>query len=233
MRQVIPIALVLLAVTGCTVCHHRAGDLALEDSRCPEIPACQRMNTVAILVKGFDPLDIAGVEPLRTALIESGFPKVFRIESHHAAFIEREIRQILCENPETRIVLVGSGTGAMLARSLSRTLARSGAHVDSVIEIAPVFPSLLGAGYDLDESMRHIVIGNVGQCLTDSSQHTEYRVVSGLSRFLPCANPLVVEMVKDEMKNSSRNVITIESAGPTLPIIDNPAPIPGLIGLQH
>ncbi len=222
MRLILPITL-LLGLAGCAVCHHRAGDLALEESRCPEVPACQRMKVYAILVKGFDPLDIAGVESLREALIESGFPKVFRIESHHAAFIEKEAARILCEQPHARFVLVGSGTGAMLARSLAGRLP----NVDAVVEIEPVLPAILGQ-YSLNANVRHVVIGRVGLGSYSPTAKTEYRIVPGLARLTPCPNPLVVEMVKEQLTISAQNMAIIDDGSyPTLPLLDNRAPMPG------
>lgn len=223
MRLIFPISMLMLGLAGCSTCHHRAGDLALEPTRCPEVPAGQRMKVYAILVKGLDPLDFAGVESLREALIESGFPKVYRIECHHAAFIEKEAANILCEQPDARFVLVGSGTGAMLARSLAGRLP----NIDAVVEISPVFPSVFGK-YVLNANVRHVVIGRVGLGSYSPGTKTEYRIVPGLGLVSPCTNPLVVEMVKEQLMISAQNLGEIdEESYPTLPLLDHRAPMPG------
>ena len=223
MRFVLPITLLSLSFAGCATCHHRAGDLALEEARCPEVPAGRRMKVYAILVKGFDPLDVAGVESLREALIEGGFPKVYRIECHHAAFIEKEVARILCEQPEARFVIVGSGSGAMLAKSLAGRLPS----VDAVVEIAPVYPPFLGR-YDLNASIRHVVIGRVGLGSYSPGAMTEYRILPGLGLLTPCPHPLVVEMVKEQLALSAQNMAEIEDGTyPTMPLLDHRAPMPG------
>lgn len=223
MRFFFPISAFFLGLAGCATCHHGAGDRALEEARCPEVSACQRMKVYAILVKGFDPLDLAGAESLREGLIERGFPKVFRIECHHAAFIEKEAARILCEQPDARFVIVGSGSGAMLARALANKLPS----VDAVVEIAPVLPSLLGQ-YNLNANVRHVVIGRVGLGSYSPSVKTEYRIVPGLARLTPCPNPLVVEMIQEQLMISAQNTATIDDGTyPTMPLLDHRAPMPG------
>lgn len=224
MRTSLIAALFLAALSGCATCHHNAGDLALEESRCPDVPACQRSRVYAVLVKGIDPLDVAGMEKLHQGLVDGGFAKVYRIELHHLGFIAEEASRILCEQPEARFVVVGCGSGAPMARAVAGRLANRGATVDAVVEIAP----LPGVGSAVVPAARHVVIDRTGIRAYSPGMSVEFRVVPEIGRLTPAAHPVVIEMVKDELANSARSVETIEAAPvPTLPLLDNPAPLPG------
>lgn len=228
MRTLLFIPLILAAISGCaTCCHHNAGDLALEEDRCPNVPICQRGRVYAVLVKGIDPLDVAGMEKLHQGLIDAGYPKVYRIEGHHLGFMANEASRILCEQPEARFVIVGCGSGSALARMAASRLVNRGAPVDAVIEIAPVH-STLRASQTAVAAARHIVIDRSGLQAFAPGMHIEHRVVPGIGHLTPASHPVVVEMVKDELAISANLVELIEDRTvPTLPIVDNPAPLPG------
>jgi hypothetical protein len=233
MRWLLPFVAITMGLTGCTTCHYRAGDLALEGERCPAVAACQRTKVRAIIVKGFDPLDLAGAESLVESLVESGFPKTYRIESHHAAFIEREARRVLSEQPDARFVIVGSGTGAMLARHLACRFSSLGASVDALIEIAPVHPRLLGGSFAVPNGTKHIVVGRVVDMTVSAGPATELRIVKELGIWSTCSHPIVTEFVKDQLIMSSQLVSSVEDATTvTLPLVDRPAPLPGKMNFQ-
>jgi hypothetical protein len=229
MRFLLPLCLLIASLAGCSTCHYRAQDIALSSDRCPEAPACQRMRVHAILVKGFDPLDCAGVNRLSDALIESGFAKVYRIENHHAGLIGQEIERIVCEQPEARFVVVGSGSGAVLARHIVGRLSAAGHSVDALVEIAPVHPGYLGH-YSVPDSVRHRVIGRLGTFWAPAGCRTEYRMISSLGHWSTCSNSLVVDLVREELVMSAQNVeMPDDSSTVTLPIHDQPAPRPGTL----
>jgi hypothetical protein len=233
MRWIPPIIALSIGLAGCTTCHHRAGDLALEGERCPEAEASQRTKVHAIIVKGFDPLDLAGAETLVETLVESGFPKIYRIESHHAGFIEREARRVLRDRPDARFVIVGSGSGAMLARHLACRIASYGGSVDAIIEVAPVLPRLLGGSFAIPDGTRHLVVGRIGALAGSAGPSTEYRIVSRTGIWSTCSHPVVMDWVKEQMIASSQMVSSEEDATTvTLPILERPAPLPGEMNFQ-
>ncbi len=228
MRWLPAIVAILSASGGCATCHHRAGDLALETERCPEVEACRRANVHAVVVKGFDPLDVAGTGALVEALVESGFAKVYRLESHHASFMEREIRSIAGERPGARFVIVGSGSGASLARHLAGRIAGAGGTVDALIEVDPVHPRFLGDGYSIPAGTNHRVVGRLGRMTGPATDRSEYRIVTGLGITSSCVHPEVVDLVKSQLVASSHAVALEEDATTvSIPLLDHPAPLPG------
>ena len=232
MRSILVLGLLLVNLAGCATCHYRAGDLALDSDRCPDTPASQRTKVHIILVKGFDPLDCAGVNRLAETIIEMGYPKVYRIENHHAGFIAKEAERIIREQPESRFVVVGSGSGAMLARHLTHRIAQMG-NVDALIEIAPVLPSFLGC-YSIPESVRHRVVGRVATPAGNHGKNSEYLNIAGFSYWSVGSNGVVVDLIREEITHSAQSVVeTEEVLHVTHPILDHPAPLPGVMSPQN
>ncbi len=219
----------LVSITGCTTCHHRAGDIALESEHCAESQVSQRSRVYVVLVKGLDPIDLAGMDSLRQGLIECGYPKVYRLEIQHLPFFKHELARVAADQPNARFIVVGAGTGCLAARSLAGHLARSGCCVDSLMEIAPNLTANLAPESDC-EQLKTIVLSRVNVGSHPSGPNTEFRLIPDLHRLTPCKHPLVLEMLKNEARESSFRVDDSEIMPfPTLPILDFPAPMPGLI----
>lgn len=233
MRWIWILVAIALGLPGCTTCNHRAGDIALESDRCPDVDPGQRVHVYAVVVKGFDPLDLAGTESLIASLVDAGFPKVYRIENHHTSFVEREVQQILSDRPDARFVVIGSGTGAGLARQLVGRVSSLGGAVDALIEVAPVHPRFLGASYAIPESIRHQIIMRNGNTYPAAGVATEYRIVSDLGIWSPCVHPEVTATIKDAMVVSARGIVPEEaSTTVSMPLLDRPAPLPGQRKIQ-
>ncbi|QEL17878.1 hypothetical protein [Limnoglobus roseus] len=214
-------------VPGCTTCSYRAGDQCLVPESCPEYPADQRAKVYAIIFRGFDPFHLTHVEKLREELNQHGFAKVYCVDFYHEAFIEKEIKRILCEDPDARFVVVGYSLGAGVAQNLVTRVTACSVPVDALVEIAPVYLPFTGTGPDLSRVGRHLIIAN---SYTQPACHTRAEVLnlSGAGFLTEPSNPVTVQMLRDILMASAEHVPpSSNDAHPTVPLVDNPAPLPG------
>lgn len=217
----------LLAVSGlsgCTTCCHKAGDMALVPESCPEQPADRRAKVYAVLFRGFDPFHVSHVEKLRAELNEHGFAKVYCVDFYHEAFVEKEVKRILCEEPDARFVVVGYSLGAGAAESFVSRVTPCGVPVDALVEIAPVYLPL-ATPPDLSRVGRHLVITNAASHAY--GPQAEVLNLSGAWSLTMPSNPITVQAVREILIASAEHVPPTGDTSPTLPLVDNPAPLPG------
>lgn len=226
MRLILPFLLTLALGAGCTHCCHKAHDLALS-VECDDLPACQRAKVYAVLVNGFDPLHFGRIEKLGAELNRSGFAKVYTVEFHHAAFVESEVRKIRCEQPHARFVIVGYSHGAGVAQSMAAKLSLEGVPVDALVELTPAYLPW-ETGHDLSRVGRHVVIGRERQATKCGRVNTESLVLPGIGTYSVATNPVTIQTVRDILMASTGNVPPDEGPFfPSLPLHDDPAPLPG------
>ncbi len=217
-------------LSGCTTCCHRAGDQALVPESCPEYSVDRRAKVYAILFRGFDPLHVSYVEKLREELNCHGFAKVYCVDFYHELFIEGEIKRILCETPDARFVVVGYSLGAGVAESLTARVTQYGVPVDALVEIAPAYLPFTTSPADLSRVGRHLIIANAYTQPPICRTRAEVLNLTGAGFFTMPSNPVTVQMVRDILMASAEHVPSIShDVQPTLPLVDDPAPVPGQI----
>lgn len=230
MRSLLPTLLLLLGTSaGCTTCCHRACDQALAADSCPEVPAEQRAQVYTVIVRGCDPLHLTHAERLREELNRHGFSKVYCVDFYHAAFIEKEVGRIRCERPDARFVIVGYNFGAGAALSLTTRLTQAGARVDALVEVAPVYLPLGTLGQDASRVGRHLVFATGGTQPAVHQGRAEVHHLDGTGHLAVASNPVAVQTILGLLVESALGVPPQEVEAPVqLPLVDDPAPIPGM-----
>jgi hypothetical protein len=117
------LAACLLSEAGCLSCCHPIAAPEVEQlETCQAVSKLARQHVYVFLLNGIDPVCFCNLAGVHDYLIQLGFTKVYYGELYHVFWFNKEIRKIHKEDDNARIVLVGHGLGANLARSLARDL---------------------------------------------------------------------------------------------------------------
>jgi hypothetical protein len=104
---------------------------------CEEVPCPCRGKVYVFMMAGLDPLDFDRVWDVRTALIHSGFTKVYTGQFYHERFFAEEMRRISRQEPDAQLVVVGFSTGADFAASLVELVGRDGIPITLLASVDP------------------------------------------------------------------------------------------------
>src|SRR4051812_30155073 len=96
-----------LANTGCVTCCHKSYAAALKCGPDCELPTPCRGQVYVFMIHGLTPTKDCGLETLRAKLGECGFAKIGVGELCSWLCIEQEIKEIRCDDPDARFVLLG------------------------------------------------------------------------------------------------------------------------------
>jgi hypothetical protein len=127
----------LLTGIGCMNCHHGAYRECLRPVEQVGASAPIRAKVHTFLMNGVDVLDIGGLDQLRLAIIQSGYPKVYFAQRFDLEWYYREIIRLYQEDPEYRFVLVGQGAAAPSLQQLACRLTQDGVTIDAVVYLDP------------------------------------------------------------------------------------------------
>jgi hypothetical protein len=121
---------------GCLSCCHPIADPAPDQiETCQALSKLCRQHVYIFLLNGADPIHFSNFAGVHDYLITIGFTKTYYGEPYHVFWFNREIRKIHKEDENARIVLVGDGLGANLARSLARDLSDEKIQVNLLVYV--------------------------------------------------------------------------------------------------
>jgi pimeloyl-ACP methyl ester carboxylesterase len=153
------------------------------------------------ILGGTDPFD-RGPDRLATGLNEHGFAKVYTGTRFHANWFAKEARRVAAENPDARFAVVGRRGGAARAAELAAQLARDGLPIDAFVLLDPD-----------------------GLPFTDLTFGTVPTTV-----FHPAEPGLEATSVSGVLNAIAARVPTETTVPVVLPLVDDPAPAPEIIG---
>ncbi len=219
--------LALLAGSGCVSLCPTVHPLDAELVRSTQnLPCGARKHVYIFMIDGLDPSDLADLEGLHECLANAGFYKVWVGQCYHLPLIAKKMRQIHCEDPEGRFVLLGSGSGANEVRLLAESVQKDQLVIDLVVYTG---------GYLLRKDAKFWP-DNVARVL---NVLPEYSLVDGCD--LPGAenccvptfghhntstHPETVEMLLQELTLVACKVPIVIPAEPSAPFLAEPTPHP-------
>ncbi len=98
--------------------------------------SCCKEHVYIFAVNGLNPLCLGNFNGFCDYLREEGFENTYFHHIHTCWGVGRQIRQIRCEDPEARIVVIGFSAGCWCARCLADSLARDGTRVDLLVYLS-------------------------------------------------------------------------------------------------
>lgn len=209
----------LINASGCVTCHHEA----LQEALCPTDPCeatcIHRGRVHLVFVNGCDLLNLSGLCDLRSAVNAAGFSKVHIGQVVHTLTLKDEIRKIHCNDPDARFVVVGFDLGAGEAEKLATYAADVGAAVDAVVLLDPLYLTA-----PANPTANTLTIYSDGWKGTPC--RTPTNTLPGVGHLWLPTNPHVTGSLIDLMRESLARVPVEEKVGPTLLLVDDPAPLP-------
>jgi pimeloyl-ACP methyl ester carboxylesterase len=225
---------VVLATTfgaaGCTTCNYQANAITLSPEECPGSCAAQRNGVTVFLINGIDVLDIGGMSKLRDRLNEAGFSQVYYGSTVNCGHFAREMKRIAKDDPETRFVIVGYGTGTGDAADLARQAGVNLVRVDTVILLDPsgVDPAAI---VPVEAGVR--VIQSDGWKNDALHPRAEVTTLSGVGHFELPSHAATAGCVLEVLKEAVTRVPLVEEGHLVIPLLDDPAPVPAVIPGPH
>jgi pimeloyl-ACP methyl ester carboxylesterase len=113
----LPVLAMVLA--GCATCPSRAWHDAHAPLAETDVPASQRTRVVTFIIGSENILDALGLSRLEATLRDQGYTKIYRGGLGQVGAFSRDLRQLVNDDPDVRIVLVGHHLGARAATSLA------------------------------------------------------------------------------------------------------------------
>jgi len=187
----------------------------------------QRSQVYTFLVNGNDPLILADLNQLRGKLNEYGFTKVYSGELFHGALFEKEIRRLHREEENPKIVLVGYSFGAGIVDGIADRLSTDGLPVDVLVQIAPIYLPMTQSNPNDFQVGRRVVLNPNGFLSGLSPRQSGTIQVPGSDHFSLPINPATITTITELLNELASTVPTADWIGPSLPINDDPAPLPG------
>ena len=221
------VASLVLGFSGCTSCHHQAIRPVIEPLQNTALCGEQRSQVYTFLVNGNDPLILAELYQLRGKLNEYGFTKIYSGELFHGALFEKEIRRLHREEENPKIVLVGYSFGAGVVDGIAERLSADGLPVDVLVQLAPVYLPATQMNPNDFQVGRRIVLNPNGFLAGISPRESGTIQVPGSGHFSLPMNPATITTIAELLNELASAVPTADWIGPSLPINDDPAPLPG------
>jgi hypothetical protein len=220
---------------GCMTCSHQAVDRSLapelyQDQQQNFPCGAQRHRVHVVIINGFDPLNIAHIDGLRDKLNACGFAKVSVGEWFHVSVLEHELAKIRCEEPDTRVVVVGYSVGIGAARALCSRIVAQGGTVDSLVELAPVTVPMFTLAHLNYYAGRRVVVSpdaNTPEAMSPNTTHVATPRVNHYS--IPSTDASVAAVLQEVRFAAERVPQQGLTTGPTLALVDDPAPMPGML----
>lgn len=228
---VLAAGLTFAVAPGCTTCHHAAQEV----SRSPEpaglngLPACQRDRVYVFLVSGNDPFGLGQLTGLRDRLNECGFAKVYCGRWLHGTAFEKEVRRIHSDDPDARFVVIGYSLGAAAADATAARLAADGVPLDGLVELAPVYLPL-SPPVPVPAARRVVLVPHGADPAIAPGAEAIH--VPGVGHFSLPTHPTAVRTVLETLEAAAARVPEYVPDGPSLPLLDSPAPIPFVVPTQ-
>jgi hypothetical protein len=128
--------LLAFACNGCMQFLHPVSPLPVEEVlETTQTPQPCKNRVYVFFVHGVDPFDMANLSGTHDYIRSLGFIKTYYGMPFHTFAFEEEIRRIVQEDAEARIVLIGFSYGANMIRDLACTLAVHHIHIPLAIYI--------------------------------------------------------------------------------------------------
>ena len=121
---------------------------------CHTVPACCRSHVYVFLMDGLDPVQFCNFSGLHAYLTQLGYLSTYHGELYHCFWFNSEIRRIHKEDTDARIVIVGHGCGAKVARALARDLQDENIPVNLLVYVDG---SLLGSAADRPANVERVI----------------------------------------------------------------------------
>ena len=97
------------------------------------VPACGRDHVYVFLVNGLDPGNICNFRGLYDYVSNLGFANVYFGQLWDGPHFVHNIRQIRCQDPLAKIVLLGYSAGANAVSLMAQSLKKDGTQIDLLI----------------------------------------------------------------------------------------------------
>lgn len=218
------LGVVCVGQVGCMSFNHFGFERALHTSSPTPVPMPSRGRVHVFLMNGLDVLDAGRVNSLRDHLVESGFAKVYVAQRADREWYYRELRRVVADDPDSRLVLIGYGGAAAPIYNLTYDAEQDGLPVDALVLLDPI-----GLNGDLAVGLKtHSLVVRShnwrgGAALTAK----ETVAVPGVGhRSLP-SDAATVDVIVRILTASASGVVQDSSEMlPFLPLTDNPDPSP-------
>lgn len=123
---------------GCMSFNHFGFEKALHAPSPAPVPMPSRGRVHVFLMNGLDVLDASRINSLRDQLVETGFAKVYVAQRADRDWYYRELRRVVADEPEARLVLIGYGGAAAPIYNLTYEAERDGLQVDALVLLDPI-----------------------------------------------------------------------------------------------
>lgn len=218
-----------LAVGCCA--HQRMPLEAAAVEPCRSMPGDCRNKVYVVLLHGFDPSDSSALSPLRESLNNLGFNRTFHGHWYHVGDFADEIIRRRDVEPDSRVVIVGSGMGVEPAHELAERLGRSGVEVASLFAIDAPFwaPWAYSKPANVD---RVRYMRKTGSWSLGETEQAEVVDVDPTNATTLASEPQVAMAVIEEVAQQSRQVSHQPSRLGRLAFA-NPAPTPNRLAIAR
>lgn len=219
------LALLLTAGSlGCVSTRYEANYELLQPCPSTEIPPWQRQKVHLFLMNGRNVLENGGFLGLRDQLAVAGYPKVYTAQRPDREWYRYEMRRVVRDDPNARLILASYGASADIVSALAFEAARDGLPVDAV-----VFLDAVGIGGNLAETLPYhtVVVRSHNWRGSPALSVREHVQVQGYGHFSLPHCPATPELLLRLMSQSATLVPeeTLDHL-PRLPLRDKPEPTP-------
>jgi hypothetical protein len=135
-------------------------------THCPHPQTVQaRLHTYVIFVNGVDPGNLGNFHGLFLFVKAHGYPQSYFGQMTHGNHFLKKIRQIHCDDPQARFVLVGFSGGTYVVRNLANTVKNEGIVIDLLAYVGGdmIYNNALSQP---DNALRILNVTGHGFCLT-------------------------------------------------------------------
>jgi hypothetical protein len=127
-------ALLLAGQAGCMgFCHPLQTPPAEELACCADVVQCQKHKVYIVFVHGCDVLDVSNFQGLHDYVQSLGYIKTYFGNLYHGYHFVRELRKLHKDQRDARVVLVGFGKGAGMARDVACSVRDDGVCIDLLV----------------------------------------------------------------------------------------------------
>jgi hypothetical protein len=215
-----------VVASGCASCLHPAAQPTHDASAmCAALPEACRNHVYIFLIDGPDPFDLANLNGVRDALIGLGYIKVYRGESWHAGYFQKEIRRLHEEDESARFVVMGFSLGANAAWDVANGVKADGVPIDLLIDCGGVALSDDPKSRP-DNALRvvHILgqgVDSVGTVLDDADNIQ----LADVNHFGSPTHPYTTELLAKELTEVA-SLVTVIDNHPTADLGLEQGPMP-------
>jgi pimeloyl-ACP methyl ester carboxylesterase len=228
-RQVLaPLVLAAVAIggPGCMALNPKSIPLAPEcTATCADVPCQCRGKVYVFLMSGFDPLDLDRVGDFRTALIRSGFTKVYNGQFYHDRFFAQEMHRLATEEPDAQFVVVGFSLGAEFAVNLAESVGKQGIPITLLASVDPYWWSSAPGKTPANVQQVMNVRGQPLLFANRASAGTDVQIPETFPTSIT-AHPLTVETLARALANVAGTLPQPQPTAPPQLADDEPSPKP-------